>query len=196
MFVCNKRCQRDHKNNKNMERLYCGSLKRTPKWAPSVWPIPEHIKKGGLDTRSYLMPVPHVWACPYVDMHAHFRYCTGPSLALLLQETHVLSWQGEGVQTELNSCTKETKKKRGCCHPSSEARLGVIGCFFCLSEGEESSRGSCSLNGECGCFWKASSVRESLFQRTMSRAKSRVGCAAAIINFTFLSTLCVCVLLF
>lgn len=46
LFMGIKCRKRDHKKNKNMKHLNCRSLKRTPKWALSVWPIPEPIRKG------------------------------------------------------------------------------------------------------------------------------------------------------
>lgn len=93
---------------------------------------PQHVRYHRVKKRVGFTYV-HVWCvhageriraclCWYVST---FPKCTGPVRLFFQQETHVLSWQGWGGWTELNSCTKETKRKLVCCcHPASEAQLG------------------------------------------------------------------------
>lgn len=153
--MCIKCLKRDHKT---WTICTAGASDECQSGAPCVTQ-PQRIKRGGLDTRSYLMRA--CAACLSVSIC--WYACAFPEIAWGLL-WHYISrkhmFLADRTRGSQHSCTKGTKKKLGCCRLASEVRLGSrpLMCFY-LSEGEESSRGTRPLNGECvskcGRLWKS-----------------------------------------
>lgn len=91
-----------------------------------------------------------IFGCACADMYSRFRHAQGLDWQCFSRKRMFLADRGRerGDWAELNSCTKETKRKLVCyCCPACEAHLGVKaqdnGVFICLRQGQL-SRNLCS----------------------------------------------------
>lgn len=165
LFMGIKCRKRDHKKNKNMKRLYCRSLKRTPKWAPSVWPIPERIRKGWArhafisDARPPCLSVSICWyARTFPKLHGAFSGIT-------LAGNICFKLTGRGWANRAQQLYKGNKKETRVLSPCQWGSLRGDGaghwmCFFiCQKARRAVSMGEWVWLFLKGIFWEGVFVR-------------------------------------